>query len=244
MSSQNAPAYHWLKQISPAVLQWDQVPLYGASPPFPFEELAENLKEIFQLTSLSIHSKETKWRNPESLTEGLGSDPYLLQIGISNLEGEVCWAMSKSEIAHLMEKILGRVPEDFISLDQDFFSGFYHYLGAQTFHALSALEFGKNLNPGIKEDAATLPQNPSLCLDIEISFGDQSSLGRFIVSPEALTSWKERFAERSLSTALNSPLAEKLQAVIHLEIGNVSLTSSRVERSQPGRFFDIGPMHL
>lgn len=234
--------YDWLKQISPAVLQWDEVPLYGAGPEFPWEDLSAKLTEVFQIPSIKITHRETDWRNPEELTSGLSGEPVLLQIGIANLEGSICWAISKSDLALIMEILLGRKPEEFNILDNDFLTGFYHYLTAQTFQTLSQLPFGKNLNPGLL-NTPTLPSQPSLCLEIDIALkaSDRDSLasGRLIVSPEALNSWKKRWADRTLSTTLQSPLAEKLQVPIHLEIGNTKLLHSEWAAVQPGDFIAL-----
>lgn len=227
--------YDWLKQISPAVLKWDEIPLYGAGPAFPWEELSQQLTKIFQFP-VTITRKETDWRNADELTKGLSGDPILLQIGLANLEGTVCWAMSKTDLAIIMEKLLGRQAEDFNGLDKDCFTGFYHYLSAQVLHAISQLPFGKNLNPGLM-DKASLPTEASLCQEIEIAMDtNQFARGRLIISPEALTSWRQRWADRSLTTTLQSPLAEKVQVPIHLEIGRTKLSKKEWKDISPGDF--------
>lgn len=225
--------YDWLKQISPAVLKWDEIPLYGAGPAFPWQELSEQLTKIFQFP-VTLTRKETDWRNANELTKGLSGDPILLQIGIANLEGTICWVMSKTDLGIIMEKLLGRQAEDFNGLDKDCFTGFYHYLSAQVLNAISQIPFGRNLNPGLM-DKASLPTEASLCQEIEIAMGtEQFARGRLIISPEALTSWRQRFADRSLTTTMQSPLAAKVQVPIHLEIGRTKLSKKEWKNISPG----------
>lgn len=231
----SAETYNWLKQLSPAVLQWDQVPLYGASPNFPWEELSSKLAQLFGLKSIRISHQETDWRNPEDFTTGFGGEPLLFQVGISNLEGILVFVLSKSDLTTFMEALLGRKPDDFIGLDPDFFQGFYRYLVSQVLFTISSLPFGKNLGLGLISPPA-LPTEPSLCLEIEMALGDKLAKGRLIISPEALASWKGRWADRSLTTALNSPLADKLQVPVHLEIGRTRLLKSDWAQVSPGDF--------
>lgn len=242
MSSTTEPAYHWLKQISPAILQWDQVPLYGAAPEFPWQEMSESLAQLFQLQSFQINHKETDWRNANELATGLGGEPATLQIGISDVEGSLFWVMGKSDLTHLMEILLDRPPEDFIPLDADFFRGFYHFIAATSLNALSQLPFGKNLNPGILENNV-LPTEACLCQEIEINLsapkGDRVVKGRLIIPHEALNSWKQRYADRSLSTALKPPLADKLQVPVHLEIGRTKLSQKEWGAIIPGDFLTL-----
>ncbi len=232
-------AYNWLKQISPTVMQWDQVPLFGASPAFPWEELGTKLAQLFQLQAVRIFHKETDWRNPEEFTAGFGGDAILLQIGVSNLEGTLIWVMSKSDLSLFMEALLGRKPEDFIPLDSDFYNGFYHYLASHTLSTLTQLPFGKNLGLGLLK-SPTLPAEPSLCFELEIGIktneDEKQAKGRVIISPQALSSWKQRWVDRTLETSLQSPLAEKLEVPIHLEIGRTKLSQSEWSSVSPGDF--------
>ena len=218
-----ATTYDWLKQLPASILQYDQKPLFGASPAFPWDNFTELSRETFLLPSLKIERIGQEWRSEQKLLEGLGSHPVTLRFKVAPLEGDVRWVMSQGDVETLMQLLLSKKADLFKFLDRDFVEGFYDFLAAQAVHLIQQLDWDKDLNPSL---AATheLPTETSFTIDIVLGTPEKKLYGRLFFSPSFMESWRNRFADRSLSTYLRSPLAEKIQIPVQLIGGRTILT--------------------
>ncbi len=241
MTSQNpslAPSlpYEWLKQLPLSIIQADEIPLFGKSPSFPWEQLATQLSQLFQIENIVLEPSNSQWRTTEDLLKGLGADPVFLYSSFAPLEGALGWVMPKSSIERMMQLLLNQPIEDFHFLNPEFEQGFYKFIGAQIIHLIEKLDFDKNLSPSL-HDHFELPTGPIFCIDVTIKIKESSLIGRLIIPSDLRQSWKERYADRKLTTLLNSSLAQKIQVVVQLEVGKVVLFSKQLAALQPGDFF-------
>ena len=227
--------YDWVKQVSTSLLQLDEKPLFGASPSFPWEQFAKEWASIYELTDFLVTPTEMQWRGESELIKGLGSHVSPLTLTLSGVEGECSWIMSKGDISTLMQLLLTKKPEAFEILDPQFIQGFYHFLAAQTIHIISKLDFDKNFSATI-QDKETVPSGDAFSIDIALTFASKKILGRLLLPSPFLRSWKERFADRKLGIDLTSPLAQKLQVIIHIEAGKTTLGKHEWSKVKPGDF--------
>jgi len=230
--------YSWIKKASPALLQDDEIPLYGHPPAFPWEQFSAFLEKRFEQQSFKIELQSVQWRAAEELFAGLGENRIPVYFSLSPLEGSVCWVFPEDDLDLLMNLLLTQTLGSVTDLDRDFRDGFYRCLIIESMHALSQVPFDKSLSPQIVQKEE-LPAQDSLCLDICLIFQQKTFVGRLLVSPEFLRSWKERYATRSLSVALQTPLAQKLSVMVSLEAGRTSLKLSEWQKVRLGDFLTL-----
>jgi flagellar motor switch protein FliN len=213
------PTYHWLKQIPSALLKIDQKPLIGFPPPFPWMELSSNLGALLNLSNLSIKPKQTfEWRTEADLFAGMSDRLNIMNISISPLDSTLCWAMAEEDINLLMSLLITQKASPLDAIDAEFQKGFYRFLAVETIHAISNLEFDKELSAHIL-DNVDKPKETSLCLDVSIEFNQKNFWGRLIISPQLQKNSTERYTQRTLDV----PLAQKLDLTLHLEAGRVNI---------------------
>jgi len=218
-----ATTYDWLKQFPASLFQYDHKPLFGASPAFPWEKLNELVRETFLIPNLKIEAVQQQWRSDQGLLEGLGSHPVALHFKVAPLEGDLRWVMSQGDVEILMQLLLSKKADLFKFLDRDFVEGFYAFLAGETVHMIQQTEWDKDLNISLLP-ARDLPGETSFTIDCSIATPEKKLYGRLFLSPQLLESWRNRFADRSLSTYLRSPLAEKIQVPVQIIGGKTILT--------------------
>lgn len=225
--------YEWLKQIPSSLLQLEETPLLGFSPQFDWENFSKALAQVLKISSLKIQPSPPEWRASDRLLNGFGDQVKFLYINIPSLEGSLCWVMSEKDIQSLMSLLLAQQEISFV--DKEFMQGFYHFLGYEVIQCLSKLKFDPTLSLNLQSKTEQ-PNQTSLCIDIQIVLAEKTLSGRLILSPEFRRSWKEHYANRTLSASLKSPVAEKLQVIVNLIAGRTSLKRSEWKEIAPGDF--------
>ncbi len=231
----NAYPFDWIKQLPLSILQSDEVPLFGHTPPFPWENLGHELSTVFHIDNIRIQPSEHQWQTPDQLLANMPDAPLLL-CSFAPLEGALIWAMSNQDIEILMKHLLAQQADEFASIDPDFQKGFYKFLAAQVIQTINKLDFDRNLSPTLHESDISLPDQPAFCIDVTISIGESTAHGRAIIPNALRQSWKERYADRKLGLAYDNPLSQKVQAIVHLEAGKVELTPDELSKIRPGDF--------
>lgn len=240
ISVTNPPAstsmpYDWLKQIPTALLQLDEIPLIGFPLPFPWKELSQGMREVFEIPDFNFEPGPFQWRVQEELLSGLGPDVSSLVGTIPSLEGQFYWLMASEDVHRFMSLLLNEEHHEHDVLDPEFLQGFYYFTAYEVIHLLTKLPFGSSLSPQILKDGS-LPNEASLCADLKIHLRGKVLNGRMVVSPALRQSWKEKHAERSLELPLQSSSAEKLTISVHVEVGRTSIKPSEWKTVQLGDF--------
>lgn len=225
--------YDWIKEIHPDLSQLDSNPLTGACPPFPWNELGNNLAQSFELDAFKIVPGEISWRTKDQLTEGLGQKPIALQIAIPSFTGTAYWLMPEQEIASLESLLLTKATDPISFNDTSLSEAFYRFLALEVLYNIGRVNFEKSLIP-ILTTQTSLPNEDSLTWDISITVKKQTLWGRLIISQELRRSWVEYFSKKAQSTELTKDLAQKIEVPIHFEIGKTSLSYQEWNSVKPG----------
>jgi flagellar motor switch protein FliN/FliY len=218
------------------LIELDEKPLFGNAPAFPWAPFSSALSKLFDQKDLTIKPAEMEWKTAEQLLNGLGSHLQFTNIVFSGLDGTLTWVISKNEIDPLMQKLLSIPITPFAALDKDFEAGFYHFAIAQILQTIKQLDFDKNLSPSLAETDQEPAKEPALCMDIAITIQQQPFHGRLIISQALRKSWKERYADRKLSTWFAGSLAQKANITVHLEAGKTELLPSELEAVAVGDY--------
>jgi flagellar motor switch protein FliN/FliY len=228
-------SFDWVREIKPDLKKLDSIPLTGAVPPFPWEELSSRLARSLDREKLSIQPGEVSWRAKENLYEGLGDSPFPLIFSIPSLQGQVCWVMPAQEIDILVALLLTRESHPPSLHDPELSESFYHFLALEVLYHLTQVSFDKTLIP-ILTNQTTLPNQDSLTWDISLRLQDQTIWGRLLIAPEFRRSWVEHFAHQQESSALSKQMAQLIDVVVHLEAGKTHLLLDEWKAVQLGDF--------
>lgn len=234
VNSKASASYDWLRQIPKSLLELDQVPLFGFTPPFPWDDLSESLARTFELSSLKIKPTQHQWLTKDKLYDVLPDSLIPLNFSIAGIEGTICWVLPKKDILNLSAKILHSEIGKIISAGPDLEESFYRFLAFKITQTINDLDWDKSLSIHTL-NRKELPQEDSFCIDIEASIENITVNGRLILSPTFQKSFKRRYDNRSLDRPeLKTALAEKLEATIHLEVGHTTLKLDEWKNAKRG----------
>jgi flagellar motor switch protein FliN len=211
--------YHWIKTIEEVVAGQLSGPLWGNPPPFPWDEIADKLKEKLALPSLKLSLKKSEWLSKEQLFSGMGS-PLILEIAVMPLNETLQWAIPKEALPSLTHRLLSPDSPAKFS-DVRFQEGFTRFF---------ALEILSTLNDEAAFGDLLLALAPptshhhsgALCLDIAMALGNETIWSRLICPPSFQKAFKEHFAYGS-KPVVQSSLAKTVDLPLRLEVGSVTL---------------------
>lgn len=235
--------FDWAREIKPELLQLDSIPLTGAAPPFPWEELGNRLSQSLEKEGIKIVPGEIAWRSKEHLYEGLGDSPFPLTLAIPSLQGSICWVMPEQEMASLESFILTKSSDPINFQDRSLSQAFYRFFALEVLYQFSQLSFDKTLTP-ILTAQHELPNEDSLCWDISIVTQGHSLWGRLIIAPDLRRSWVEHFAKKHASSSLSQALAKKVSVPLHLEAGKIKLSYKQWSHVQLGDWIAFDQCYL
>lgn len=225
---------NWLRQIPGDLFRLDEKPLLGFPPPFAWDDFADQIATSLQLEGFSIHPSACQWRPNTELFSGLGTPLAWLEIALTPLEGSVWWAMPEAELKELVNLLFIKEPTaNNLAIDHDFLITLHRFLAVQVLNSFKAVTTDNELSPLLKQDE-TIPNGSCLTIDVAINFGSNQVHGRLFLSPEFRKSWAQHYQAKDLP--LNNPIAESLDAIIHLEIGRITLRSSEWKSVSTGDF--------
>lgn len=219
-----APLF-WLQHIENALQVVSEVPLWGSSPPFPWEEWNEQISTMFQLPDLKIEHKKTQFLKLEDLTSGLGTNPVKTAIDLSPLQGSALWLMPSEDIVKLTQVVLS--PKNAVKgfSSPQFQEGFYRYLLLNILSQIDQVRSFGDLSLKLGT-AQPLPQEGALCIDVSISHPKMILWGRLICPPAFHLAFKQHFSQKP-SSLLSSPAAQGIDLSLKLEIGHSMLSYSQ-----------------
>jgi flagellar motor switch protein FliN len=226
--------YDWIKQIPSSLLQWDDVPLLGAAPPFPWENFSSQLAESLKIESLTVNPGDTQWRSEPDYTEGI-ANPVTLYFQVGDVEGSIAWVMPKDDVVIIMHHLLLQDGAGHVVLEEELTNEFYRFIALETLHSIAQLEFDSSLSVHLKDDGA-LPVEAALSQDITIQLPHKNLSGRLLISSEFRKSWAKRYTPKTPDAYLQSPLSEKLDLQVHLETGRVSMGREQWKAIETGDF--------
>lgn len=228
-------ANDWLKQIPASLLQWDDIPLTGAAPEFPWNDLAEKLSNRFGLKDINIELLDTKWRTEKEFYENI-PDPLFITLTVGTLEGSLVWAMSKDDIALMVsDTLLNKRDTNLANLDIDLVKSFYTFAAMEVIHSLKELAYLPSLSIHLAEEEL-LPKEAALCFDLTIHLNGNALSGRLMLSTEFRKGWAKHFTPKVPNIYFEDPLAEKVHLTLSMETGKITLSQKQWDSVAVGDF--------
>lgn len=234
MLDKTKSSYDWIRYLPPSILQWDEIPLLGLPPPFPWEGLTQNLSQLFNIKDLKIEPIDTQWKAQEDLLQGF-VDPQPIFFSITTIEGHVTWIMNRADIETILTSLIIKNGQRPPFTDPGLLEGFYQFVAVETLHSLSQLEWDKTLAIHTFINGE-LPTDAALCVDVSLSLPPQNFNGRLLISNAFRKSWAQHYTPKTPDAYLHTPLAEQLTLPLSIEAGKTDLTQEEWKSISTGDF--------
>jgi flagellar motor switch protein FliN/FliY len=227
----SAAPLNWIKEIHLALIEAKQIPLHGFSPVFPWEEFSKTIASLFQTPELKIFPRSTQFLTDPAA--GLGAESISIALEMAPLNGQAFWIMGKEDIARFTALALTPTNgKGFSSVK--FQEGFYYFLATQALAVLNDLNAFGDLSPKIGK-TAPLPQEESLCIDVQIQHPKRTFWGRLVCPAAFHKEFKTHFSHQE-PAPLTTVLAKQIDVSLALEVGHTLLSLSEWKRVCVGDF--------
>lgn len=223
MNEKTLTTYDWLRHIPGFLLQLDQVPLTGNTPPFPWEEVASILSQVLEIENIKIETAEVKWRVHDEYLQGI-HNPEILHFGIVGMEGSISWILARSDLTFLASLLLTQDADPLENLDPSYIEGFHHFLALETLQAIHQSSFDNTLNIQVLEEGS-LPDEAALALDIRIAIADREIIGRLLLSSPCRKGWTDRYLQKREMSWSDVAFLDTIPVIVNLEAGSVALNN-------------------
>jgi len=225
--------YDWIQKIPGSLAELDAIPLMGHPPIFPWENLTKELSQTFEVQELKIEPSEFEWREQGELFSGLGGPLVPLNVSFSAFKDLLYFVLSEEDIQDLMQTILIKDQKTIAILEKEQQDAFYTFLGLQIIQAINTLKYEPAIIPQLVKKAQ-LPAAPMLSLDIIFSLNGQRKVARLFFPPKLRKSIAKHYG--AANSAFSAPLAEKIEATLHIEAGSTALSQEEWSKINPGDF--------
>lgn len=224
----------FLQKISSELKSSDEIPLFGNSETFNFENVSTALAEAFAIDDLAVRLKKSEWKEKDDLKVGMKGKTSILPIYISSIDAPLYWVMPKTDSGKLSLGLFSKTLKT-SNISSSLQDGFYRYLLLEAINAAT-----KSFDPIQQmsltlEEECDLPEENSLCIDLEISFQNTAAWGRLIITETFRKNWVQHFSAFPPIYVPNR-LSEHLPVEIGIKIGSVSLSSLELGKLKKGDF--------
>ncbi len=212
-----------MNRLSTYFEEKQEIPLFGNSPPFPWELFSSELGRELGIEECTVRLKGQKWREAEEWKKGQGSHLIVQPITIAPFESPLYWMMAKTEVEKLTSRLLsgsGKKREFSSSSLQE---GYYRFLLLEALYAAQMQGPIEGMTIQLNDEEAP-PHEKGLCLDIEIQIEEITLQGRLVIPSSFQTAWIQHFSAfpRPFSPGR---LSLKLPLSLKIQIGSIELSS-------------------
>jgi flagellar motor switch protein FliN len=224
----------WVKEIHQTLIQTKEIPLFSFSPAFPWEEFSHEIASLLQTPDLKIFPRQTQVLSGSEISAGFGAGPVPIALEMTPLNGQAFWLMGKEDVAKLTALALTPTDGSKGLSSPKFQEGFYYFLATKAALVIDELKAFDDLALKIGKTTA-LPQEESLCIDVEIQHPKQTFWGRLVCPASYMRDFKAHFSSKE-SAPLTSALAKQIDVSLGIEVGQTTLSSSLWNRVSVGGF--------
>ncbi len=224
----------WLKNIEHGLEELNVIPLWGSSPPFPWDSASQAIAEALQVTHLKISGHTTEWKDRDHLFQGMASDAIVVPLEAEPLSGPFFWMMSREDVATVCSHSLEAQPRGKGFIDQRLQEGFFHFLSLKVLRSLIDCNAMPPLS--FRRANATLPDSGCLCLDVRIDLNGAVLWGRILAPPQFLHNFRQYYGV-SNDHAIDIASHRSLQLLLRVEIGRGSIGLSEWKNAKVGDLF-------
>lgn len=233
MKTETVIPYHWLRRYPKEVIELDSSPILGDMPSFPWGNFSELLGKSLSLPDLKISPKDVEWIAADKVTEGLGSDPFILNFKVIPLVGTAHVLFPKEALKALFRLTVGTEEALFPEQQVEWEKEFYHFLASEAIQSFQKVPFDASLIPQMQDEEG-LTEEFYLTNNIECTVQDRTFTARLALSKE----FKESLAKKYIPKGMKYPAGTMEASLVTLQLvgGRVELTRNEWKAIQPGDF--------
>lgn len=229
------PSSNWIKKVEEAAKSTQEIPLWGAPPPFPWEQWDIEIARALGLPSpIKTKAARVDWRPARELLAGLGEDPFCVALSLTPLPHPAYFAMSQEDLARLTNFALHPSHTQKGFSDTKMREGFYLYLLLQAMDQAAHLSAFGDLSIAL-QDVAEPPLHSSFCIDVSISFNHHTVWGRIICPEPFHNEFRKHFLQKPPPPLLKE-ITHQLEVSLRLEVGHTTLPSRQWKNVAVGDF--------
>jgi flagellar motor switch protein FliN/FliY len=220
---------HWVKTIEQTLIDTGAIPLWGAPPPPPWDELARSLAALLQSDALSLSAKATRVLSREERASLFEMSPVPLTLYLSPIKSPLFFLVGKEELASITSWGLVASGKGFLSSSLQ--EGFYYYLCTHLVSLLNEAHAWQDLTLQLAK-SEPLPDEECACIDIEIRHPKQLIVAKLLCPISFHSAFKAHF-----STPQTLPQKNRsIEVPLRLTLGTVNLQSKEWKGVRPGDF--------
>jgi flagellar motor switch protein FliN/FliY len=225
---------NWIKEIHLALIAAKEIPLSGFSPAFHWEEFVDQISSTLQTPELKVTPRLTQFLSGGEITAGLGAGCIPIALDLTPLRGQVFWLMGKEDVAKLTALTLTAANGNKGFSSFKFQEGFYYFLATKAIAIIDRMKAFGDLAVKMGK-TGIIPQEESLCIDVEIHHPKQTLWGRLVCPASFHTDFKSHFSTRQ-PQPLSSALTAHIDVSLAIEVGQTVLPLSKWKRISVGDF--------
>lgn len=226
----------WLRYIEKALLDLDDIPLLGHVPPFEWEKLIMQLRELLQIPDLEIKAQQWAWHTPDNLTNNLGKEPACLNIAVLPIQGHVSLLMSNADINSFISWIVQHKSGSNALVSSLFSEGLLHFVAMEALHFIQPFSCFDGFILRILSEQ-TPPSSRSLVLDITLKAYKEEITCRLVMPEQFRRSWLQYFSKRPAS--IPKILSQAVEVVCSVEVAHLQMNYRMWSKIQPGDFIPL-----
>lgn len=233
MKTEPVIPYHWLRNYPKEVIELDSSPILGDAPSFPWDNFSELLGKSLSLPDLKITPKEVEWIAKDKVTDGLGSNPFLLNFKVIPLVGTAHVLFPREALKALFKLTVGTEDALFPEQQVEWEREFYHFLASEAVQAFQKVPFDNSLIPQMQNEEE-LTDEFYLTQNIECTVQGKTFTARLALSKEL----KDSLAKKYIPKGMKYPAGTMEASLVTLQLvgGKVDLTRDQWKAIQPGDF--------
>ncbi len=225
----------WLKQIQEEMtLTAQKIPLWGAPPPFPWEEFSKELQTSLSIQDFSLQPQKSGFFSPEEFLLSFGKNPIIKTFELAPLAGNAYFIIASESLEKITTLSLASGESSKGFSDPQFQLGFFEYLLLSATHSFSKLAPYPDLHVQWLE-TKPLPSHSCFYCDLSLLVHGETFAARLLFSPSFHEAFVAHFG-RDLKDLFSSPLLDTFNVPVKVETGSCLLAKKDFDRLHIGDF--------
>ncbi len=233
-ASPTAHSWSWLRACSRELYDLDEIPLFGSTPPFPWEQLANELSLTCGLKNFELQPGQIEWKDFKNFVDGIKPPYYTSAFQASGVEGVGFFVLHQGDLELLMRSILKMEGTEIEALPSEFLDSFHTFIELQAISLINQLGFDKKVS--IKEVHAQMENlDGVLCQEIWISCDEKKVQGFLLLPANFQKSWKMLFAKLP-KREISPDRLKEIDVSLQVEAGRVKIPYQELLNIKTGDF--------
>lgn len=233
--------FDWLRHIEKALVDLDEIPLFGYTPSFEIDKFCTQLSQLLQIPDLKIELGNWSWHTPDSLQESLGRETSCVNMSVLPFLGHVSLFITSSDLNSFVSWIVEHKSGSNNLISPYFSEGLLNFVIMESMHIAQNFPLFKNFLLRIIGEVERSSLR-SLVLDIKLKAYDEEIICKLSVLESFRKQWLNHFAKKPKN--IPTHLMQGLDVVCSLEAARVVFTHHEWKKIRIGDFIPLRSCNL